>query len=95
MKAAIFSTDAKILHRCTETRAGLVRSALLKEVLLYMSLLFWRLAVELMAATAAPYVQLLDRRLADARKATFSWPIGDWNYAAEIEDVVSGVVPER
>ena len=63
--------------------------------MLYIILVFWRPAIELLAPTAALYLQLLDPRLADARGATFSLPIGDWNYAAELEDVVSGVVPER
>ena len=66
----------------TEARAGAVRSALLQEV-------------ALLAPTAAVYVTLLDPRVADAHEATFSSPIGYWKGAAELEDVVSGVVPER
>ena len=68
-----------ICIRYTGPRAGVVRSALL----------------QVLAPTAAVYVTLLDPRFADAHEATLSWPIGDWRDAAELEDVVSGVVPER
>ena len=53
------------------------------------------LLIQLLAPTGALYLQLVDPRLKGAREATLSLPTGDWNYAAELEDVVSCVVPER
>ena len=84
-----------ICIRYTEPRAGVARSALLQEVALYTLLLLWRLALELLDPTAAVCVTLGYPCFADANEAAFDSPIGIWKDAAELEDVVSGVVPER
>ena len=85
-----------ICIRHTEARAGLVRSALFQE-----SYVAYHVALLATCHRAAGpkllpfYVQLVDPRLADARATTFALEIGDWTCAAELEDVGSGVVPER
>ena len=77
-----------------EARAGEVRSALREELLPDRVPLLLALAFKLLAPTAALHEELCYERFADADEAALSGPIGDWQGAAVLEDIESGVVPQ-
>ena len=70
-------------------------SALLEEFPSDLVPLLLALALHLLAPNRALREDLLEPRLADAHETTFSSPVGDWKDAGGLEDVLSGVVPER
>ena len=78
----------------TEARAGELRSALHEERLPDRVPLLLALAFKLFAPTAALHEELCGRRFADADEAALCCPIGDWQDAAVLEDIKSGVVPQ-
>ena len=77
----------------TEARAGELRSALHEELLPDLVLLLL-LAFRLLAPTGALYKDLCDTGFADAHEAALFGSIGDWQDAAALKDIVSGVVPQ-
>ncbi len=78
----------------TEARAGEVRSALREELIPDRVPLLPALAFSMFAQTAAPHEELCDKRFADAHEAALLAPIGDWQDAAALKDIRSGVVPQ-
>ena len=78
----------------TDARAGELRSALHEELLPDLVLLLLALAFSLLAPTGALHEDLCDKRFADAHEATLIGPIGDWQDAAALKDIVRGVLPQ-
>ena len=78
----------------TEARAGELRSALHEELHPDLVFLLLPLAFSLLAPTGALHEEQCDKQIADAREAALIGPIGDWQDAAALKDIVSGVVPQ-
>ena len=78
----------------TEARAGELCSALHEELILDRVPLLLAPAFSLFAPTAAPHEAVCDKRFANAHAAALFAPIGDWQDAAALKDIVSGVLPQ-
>ena len=78
----------------TEARAGEIRSALHEEHHPDRVPVLLGHAVRQYAPIIALHTELCDERFADAHEAILLAPIGDWQDAAALKDIVSGVVPQ-
>ncbi len=75
----------------TEARGGELRSALHEEIIPDIVPLLLALAFSLFAPTAALHEELCDKRFADDHEAALVGPIGDWQDAALLKYIVTGV----
>ncbi len=78
----------------TEARAGEIRSAVHEEPLPSRVPLLLAQTFRPPPPIAALHEELCDERLEDAHEAVLLAPIGDWQDAAALKDIVSGVLPQ-
>ena len=78
----------------TEARAGEIRSAVHEEPLPSRVPLLLAQTFRPPPPIAALHEELCDERFADAHEAVLLAPIGDWQDAAALKDIVSGVLPQ-